>query len=115
VTRGHGVTIHREDCPSLSALGPGQKERLIPAAWGESQTDRYAVDIAVEAQDRQGLLRDISDALTREKINVTAVNTLTRGHLAHMQFTISITHRDQLTQALKSVGAVNGVEAAFRR
>jgi GTP pyrophosphokinase len=115
VTRGHGVTIHREDCPSLSALGPGQKERLIPAAWGESQTDRYAVDIAVEAQDRQGLLRDISDALTREKINVNAVNTLTRGHLAHMQFTISITHRDQLTQALKSVGAVNGVEAAFRR
>jgi GTP pyrophosphokinase len=115
VTRGHGVTIHREDCPSLSALGPGQRERLIPAAWGESQTDRYAVDIAVEAQDRQGLLRDISDALTREKINVTAVNTLTRGHLAHMQFTISITHRDQLTQALKSVGAVNGVEATFRR
>jgi len=115
VTRGHGVTIHREDCPSLSALGPAQKERLIPAAWGESQTDRYAVDIAVEAQDRQGLLRDISDALTREKINVTAVNTLTRGQLAHMQFTISITHRDQLTQALKSVGAVPGVEAAFRR
>jgi len=115
VTRGHGVTIHREDCPSLSALGPGQKERLIPAAWGESQTDRYAVDIAVEAQDRQGLLRDISDALTREKINVTAVNTLTRGHLAHMQFTISITHRDQLTHALKSVGAVSGVEAAYRR
>jgi len=115
VTRGHGVTIHREDCPSLKALGPGQKDRLIPAAWGESQTDRYAVDIAVEAQDRQGLLRDISDALTREKINVTAVNTLTRGHLAHMQFTISITHRDQLTQALKSVGAVSGVQAAFRR
>ena len=115
VTRGHGVTIHREDCPSLNALGPGQKERLIPAAWGESQTDRYAVDIAVEAQDRQGLLRDISDALTREKINVTAVNTLTRGHLAHMQFTISITHLDQLNQALKSVRGVSGVEAAFRR
>lgn len=115
VTRGHGVTIHREDCPSLNALGPWQKERLIPAAWGESQTDRYAVDIAVEAQDRQGLLRDISDALTREKINVTAVNTLTRGPLAHMLFTISVTHRDQLTQALKSVSAVSGVQVAFRR
>jgi GTP pyrophosphokinase len=115
VTRNHGVTIHREGCSSLAALAPGQRERLIPAAWGNTGSDQFAVDIAVEARDRQGLLRDISDALTREKINVTAVNTLSRGDDAHMQFTIHITHRDQLAQALKNLLAVAGVRTAYRR
>ena len=115
VTRAHGVTIHREDCASLSALAPQQRDRLIPAAWGNTEADQFAVDIAVEARDRQGLLRDISDALTREKINVTAVNTLTRGDDAHMQFTIHIAHRDQLAHALKNLGHVQGVRAAYRR
>ena len=115
VTRTHGVTIHREDCSSLSVLDGPQRERLIPAAWGNTQADQFAVDIAVEARDRQGLLRDISEALTREKINVTAVNTLSRGDAAHMQFTIHIAHRDQLAQALKNLHLVPGVRAAYRR
>jgi GTP pyrophosphokinase len=115
VTRNHGVTVHREDCASLAALAPSQRERLIPAAWGNTESDQFAVDIAVEARDRQGLLRDISDALTREKINVTAVNTLSRGDAAHMQFTIHIAHRDQLAQALKNLCAVSGVRTAYRR
>lgn len=115
VTRGHGVTIHREDCLSVQGLTHPQKERLIPAAWGESPKDQFAVDIAVEARDRHGLLRDISDALTREKVNVTAVNTLTRGDTAHMQFTLAIQHRDQLTAALRGLMAVDGVERAYRR
>ncbi len=115
VTRNHGVTIHREDCPSLLALSADQRARLIPAAWGNTESDQFAVDIAVEAQDRQGLLRDISDALTREKINVTAVNTLSRGDDAHMQFTIHIGNRGQLSAALKNLVAVAGVRRAYRR
>ncbi|MDE3010891.1 MAG: RelA/SpoT family protein [Pseudomonadota bacterium] len=115
VTRTHGVTIHREDCASLDALSDEQRARLIPAAWGNTGSDQFAVDIAVEARDRQGLLRDISDALTREKINVTAVNTLSRGDDAHMQFTIHIANRGQLSAALKNLTAVDGVRRAYRR
>ncbi len=115
VTRTHGVTIHREDCSSLQVLGTEQRERLIPAAWGDTEKDQFAVDIAVEARDRQGLLRDISEALTREKINVTAVNTLSRGESAHMQFTIHIRNSDQLAQALKHLASVPGVRVAYRR
>ncbi len=115
VTRTHGVTIHREDCASLQVLGAEQRERLIPAAWGNTDKDRFTVDVAVEAQDRQGLLRDISETFTREKINVTAVNTLSRGDSAHMQFSLEITHGDQLALALKSLRAVSGVRAAYRR
>src|SRR5688572_9441538 len=72
VTRGKGVSVHREDCASLKRLGEGQPERLIDAEWGKGEGS-YSVDIAVTATDPRGLLRDIGDALAREKINVTAV------------------------------------------
>ena len=70
VTRGKGVSVHREDCASLKRLAERQPERLIEAAWGKGEGS-YTVEMAVTAADRRGLLRDIGDALSREKINVT--------------------------------------------
>ncbi|TMG75262.1 MAG: bifunctional (p)ppGpp synthetase/guanosine-3',5'-bis(diphosphate) 3'-pyrophosphohydrolase, partial [Betaproteobacteria bacterium] len=67
VTRGKGVSVHREDCPSLKRLAEAQPERLIDAQWGDAGGS-YTVDMAVTATDRRGLLRDIGDALAREKI-----------------------------------------------
>src|ERR671910_394776 len=76
VTRGKGVSIHREDCAGLKRLTEAHAERVMETAWG--QTDSvYTVDMAVTASDRRGLLRDIGDALGREKINVPAVRTPT--------------------------------------
>src|SRR5207253_5989560 len=69
VTRGKGVSVHREDCPSLKRLAERQPERLIEAEWGEGEGS-YAVEMAVTASDRRGLLRDVGDALARERINV---------------------------------------------
>ena len=64
-----------------------QPERLITANWGAPRDEVFPVDIVVEAMDRQGLLRDISEVLSREKINVTAANTLTRNMHTRMAFT----------------------------
>src|SRR5205814_4509326 len=66
VTRGKGVSVHREDCASLKRLAERQPERLIDAQWGKAE-GAYAVDMSVTASDRRGLLRDIGDALAREK------------------------------------------------
>ncbi|MBW8066781.1 MAG: RelA/SpoT family protein, partial [Ferrovum sp.] len=80
VTRGRGVSIHRANCRSLAALTHQQWQRLIPVTWGEHTPGQpFTTDIGVLGQDRQGLLRDISEAFTREKVNVTAVNTHTHG------------------------------------
>ena len=64
-----------------------QPERLIDADWGAPRDEVFPVDIVVEAMDRQGLLRDISEVLSREKINVTAANTLTKNLHSRMAFT----------------------------
>jgi GTP pyrophosphokinase len=75
----------------------------------------FSVDIAVQAHDRQGLLRDISEVLSRERINVTAVNTLSRHNVATMQFTAEVADVEHLRRALAQVTEVPGVFSARRR
>jgi GTP pyrophosphokinase len=108
VTRGKGVSVHREDCASLKRLAEAHAERLIDAEWGKGEGS-YTVDMAVSAADRRGLLRDIGDALAREKINVTAVRTQTRDELAFMRFTFDVGNMAQLRRALAQVREVKGV------
>ena len=108
VTRGKGVSVHREECASLKRLAERQPERLIDAQWGEA-TGTYTVDMAVTASDRRGLLRDIGDALARERLNVTAVRTQSRDELAFMRFTFDVTNVAQLKRAFAVVREVKGV------
>ena len=108
VTRGKGVSIHREDCPSLKRLAERHPERVMETAWGKSDA-AYTVDMAVTALDRRGLLRDIGDALAREKINVTAVRTQSRDELAFMRFTFDVANVAQLKRALALVRELKGV------
>ena len=108
VTRGKGVSIHRESCESLKRLAERHPERLMDTAWGRSEAT-YTVDMVVTATDRRGLLRDIGDALAREKINVTAVRTQTRDDLAFMRFTYDVADAAQLKRALALVRALKGV------
>jgi len=108
VTRGKGVSIHRESCEGLKRLAERHPERVIETAWGQSEA-AYAVDMAVTATDRRGLLRDIGDALAREKINVTAVRTQTRDDLAFMRFSFDVTDAGQLKRAAALVRALKGV------
>jgi len=108
VTRGKGVSVHRESCESLKRLVERHPERVMETAWGRSDA-AYTVDLLVTATDRRGLLRDIGDALARERINVTAVRTQTREDLAFMRFTFDVTDADQLKRAAALVRALKGV------
>ncbi|MBK9607529.1 MAG: bifunctional (p)ppGpp synthetase/guanosine-3',5'-bis(diphosphate) 3'-pyrophosphohydrolase [Betaproteobacteria bacterium] len=115
VTRGKGITIHRQSCPNVVRMRVASPERLITADWGTPKDEVFPVDIEVEAIDRQGLLRDISEVFSREKINVTAVNTLSKNMQARMFFTVEVQSLAQLKQALRLVEDVKGVLSAGRR
>jgi GTP pyrophosphokinase len=115
VTRLKGITIHRADCPNIVRMEAREPGRIISAEWGQSAAgDLFSVVIEVIASDRQGLLRDVSDVLARERINVTAVNTLSRDYMAKMKFTAEVKSLDQLQQALRQVLQVKGVQSAAR-
>ncbi len=109
VTRGRGVSIHREDCPSFHNLADKHPERVIDADWGAKNIGAFSVDMVIVAADRQGLLRDVGEALAREKINVTAVNTQSKQDLAYMRFTCEVADLEQLRRAISVVKDVSGV------
>ena len=115
VTRGKGITIHRAACANVGRIRSREPERLIEADWGAPREQLFPVDIVVDASDRQGLLRDISELLSREKINVTAVNTQTRHHQARMAFTLEVESVAQLKRALLLARDIPGVFSADRR
>jgi GTP pyrophosphokinase len=116
ITRMRGVTVHRQDCPNITGLAESQRDRLMPADWGKSGEEApFSADLEVVALDRQGLLRDISEIMTREKINVTAVNTLSKNLQAKMSFTLEVASIAQLKRALLLVRDVRGVLGAARR
>ncbi len=109
ITRGKGISVHLEDCANLKRLAERSPERLIEAQWGKKSGALYPVDILVTAADRQGLLRDIGEALARERINVTAVRTQSRDDLARMRFSFEVADIVHLRRAFAAVKAVAGV------
>ncbi len=115
VTRGKGVTIHRQRCSNVVRMRAREPERLIDANWGKPRDEVFPVDVVLEAMDRQGLLRDVTEIFSRERINVTAANTLTRNSATRMAFTLEVRSLDALARALTLVKDVKGVLAAQRR
>jgi GTP pyrophosphokinase len=75
----------------------------------------YPVDVFIEALDRQGLLRDISEIFAKERINVVGVNTQSVRDSAYMTFTVEIRRADALPRALALVAEVPGVRSARRK
>ncbi|MBX3620279.1 MAG: bifunctional (p)ppGpp synthetase/guanosine-3',5'-bis(diphosphate) 3'-pyrophosphohydrolase [Rhizobacter sp.] len=122
VTRGKGVAIHRADCINFRQMAARTPERVISVAWGAARSDRpalYPVDVLVEAADRPGLLRDISEVFAKDKMNVIGVNTQTvkgpQGHTAWMTFTVEVADSARLAQVLASVARIAGVRGARRK
>ena len=120
VTRGKGVSVHRCDCSNFREMSAKNPERVIEVGWDlpknvEKGGALYPVDVAVEAADRQGLLRDISDVFAREKTNVIGVQTQSVKGTAWMTFTVEVADSGRLNKVLAIVASVSGVRSARRR
>jgi GTP pyrophosphokinase len=118
VTRGKGVSIHRADCSNFREMSARNGERVIPVEWGSDKKEHaavYPVDVAVQAADRQGLLRDISEVFTKEKMNVIGVQTQSVKGTAWMTFTVEVADAARLNRVLGVVSEVVGVRSARRK
>jgi GTP pyrophosphokinase len=122
VTRGKGVAIHRVDCSNFRELSKRASERLIAVNWGRPPAqggEQYPVDVLVEAADRRGLLRDISEVFAKDQMNVTGVKTQSvkdaSGGTAWMTFTVEIADSARLGHVLGLVQQIGGVRSARRK
>ncbi|NBQ86655.1 MAG: bifunctional (p)ppGpp synthetase/guanosine-3',5'-bis(diphosphate) 3'-pyrophosphohydrolase [Betaproteobacteria bacterium] len=118
VTRGKGVSIHRGSCTNFREMAQRNPERVIEVQWGASGKDAqavYPVDVFVQAVDRQGLLRDISEVFAKDKMNVIGVQTQSIKGLAWMTFTVEVSDAMRLDRVLQVLRDVAGVRDARRR
>ncbi|KKJ07557.1 RelA/SpoT family protein [Burkholderia gladioli] len=120
VTRGKGMSIHRSDCATFRRMSERAPERVLQTTWsadvlGGRGASVYPVDLMIDASDRQGLLRDISEVFAREKMNVIGVKTQSRRNAAVMQFTVEVSNSAQVQRACTLLGEVPGVVRASRK
>jgi GTP pyrophosphokinase len=114
VTRGHGVSVHRADCPNAVSLRQ-ESNRLIEVEWDTSGPSVFAVTIQVEALDRTKLLRDITEVLSEHHVNIQAATVATgRDRVATLRFTFELGEISHLAHVLSAVRKVEGVFDAFR-
>ena len=125
VTRGRGVSVHRATCRSLLEMARRAPERVLEAGWGDGEAPRtkggassrlvFPADVVLTARDRPGLLRDVSEVFARDRLNVTAVQTVSRAGLARMQFTVEVPGIESLERAMANVREIDGAIECRRR
>jgi GTP pyrophosphokinase len=118
VTRGRGISVHRTDCVNIINLSDEDRVRIIEAEWqvpeGEAATGQYFSDITIYANNRSGLLADISKLFTDKKIDILSINTRTsKQGIATMMITFYVSGRNELQvmiERLRSVPSVLDVQ-----
>jgi GTP pyrophosphokinase len=111
ITRGHGATIHRQDCPNI--LRVQDRERLVKVSWGEN-VRTYPVPIRVRAYDRQGLMGDITTLLNGENVNIVDVQVRLNKNLADLRLVIEVKDIAQLSRMLARIENLPNVLEAQR-
>lgn len=116
ITQGRGISIHRSDCDQLNELRSHAPERIIDAVWGESYSSGYSLVVRVMANDRSGLLRDITTILANEKVNVLGVASRsdTKKQLATIDMDIEIYNLQVLGRVLAKLNQLPDVIDARR-
>ena len=114
ITRGHGVSVHRSECPNMRAMAK-EVDRVIEVSWAAGKPTSFAVSIQVEALDRQKLLRDVANVLSDQKVNILAASTQTgKDRIAMLRFTFELADAAHLTSIVSAVKRVDGVYDAYR-
>jgi GTP pyrophosphokinase len=116
ITIGKGITIHRQDCLNVLHTSEEGDNRLIEVSWGDTGRSVYPVDIMINAYDRQGLLRDITNILSVEKVNIIRVNTFTNklDNASQFNLTIEIPDLNALGKVLNKIAQLPNVMEVSR-
>jgi GTP pyrophosphokinase len=116
LTQGRGVSIHRASCASLRRLMSLHEDRCLPVNWGQSDKSRYLVNVLVRAFDRKWLLKDITNIIGQNEVQIQAVDSKIDGShgMAEINFLLKVTDFEQLSDLLGRLNAVPGIQEVRR-
>jgi guanosine-3',5'-bis(diphosphate) 3'-pyrophosphohydrolase len=115
ITRGRGITVHRADCSNLRHYEEKEPQRLLDAEWTSGNQQSYQVLVAVESDDRVGLLHELTSVIATRKINIIGVNTYPlKNKRARLNFAVTINNVDELGGVIEALQSVAGVTKVHR-
>ncbi len=119
VTRGRGVSIHRADCVNVKNVRPDSKARIIEASWAEpvkgEQSESFMSGISIYANDRAGLLNEVTKTFSERNINLLKVSTSTSKHgIATIYLGFEVHSIDELEEIAQRMQSIQGVQAVKR-
>ncbi len=110
LTKGKGVSIHRNNCASFLYLVQKHPERELPVTWGQREEGKYDVSILIRAYDRKWLLKDLTNLIAQANVNIASVNALSQvGTMAELKMHLKVADFGQLSALLGKLNAVPGV------
>ena len=113
ITRGRGMTVHRVNCYNLP-ISNKESDRLVPVEWEVSRSDLFNVHLKVLGQDRKGLLKDITEIISKLNINMTSVDIKVKDTLATARLIVQVSNIRQLDRVLKKVSEVKSIDKVSR-
>lgn len=115
VTKGRGISIHRKDCQNIIEQIRQNDERMIEVSWSEKRGTGYQTEVQIEANDRYGLLAEITNIITVSKTTVNAINARTgKDGRAYISLTLQISDTEQLEKVMKDFKKVMGIIDVYR-
>ena len=115
ITKGRGISVHRNDCANAISLANRQSERLIDVEWNEEADARYVVSIEIKALDRGRLLRDVSSAMADHHVNILSCQTATGAdRVCKMRFDFDLADPGHLSSVIASIKGIDSVYDAYR-
>jgi len=115
ITKGSGISVHREDCINAADLVEHQGERVVGVSWLAGAASIFLVNIQVEALDRARLLADVTRALSEQHVNIlSAAVSTSKDRVAISRFTFEMADATHLDSVLASVRSVEGVYDVYR-
>ena len=113
VTRGRGVTIHRSLCKSLPLLN-NESDRLVPVDWNVKSSDHFNVFLKVVGQDYKGWLKDMSECISKQNVNIASVDIKVNNNIAEAQFIVQVNNNRQLKRLMNKMTKLKNIDYVKR-
>ena len=113
VTRGRGVTIHRSQCNSLPLLN-NESDRLVPVDWNVKSTEQFNVLLKVVGQDYKGWLKDVSECISKQNVNIASVDIKVNDNIAEAQIIVQVNNNRQLKRLMNKMTKLKNIDYVKR-
>lgn len=115
ITKGRGVAVHRKDCPNSNLDNDYLKNRLVEVSWENSNNAKFEAEIQIQAEDRRGIINDITHIVAIEKVSLNGINARKgKLNIVSVNLLVEVDSIETLTLLMKKVRAIPGVEDIYR-